>query len=288
MHEDIMYVCPGMIGQSLGLPHTWYENCNYKMERWYNSNKPAYDVLKFSQMLSPCLEANSGALDTHQFCSNQALVLMWMASNIFGYEDLSRVDDKMCQVLYELQNNEPCYQICFRLVNTILDVFLSNRSLCVLPGIITKMVAFFRPEWLDHYYDWVPIRPMTPLHSVLRLARPISYFPGIMHKWRMRCLTIPHAPTNDLDLIEHLPENQQRAWRFVFGHVDREEDVVVDHDGEPINPPPFRMKLNYISNFVINKMDFPWHFDWYDPSEDEWENNSENNSLSDGSSDSNL
>ena len=62
----------------------------------------------------------------------------------------------------------------------------------------------------------------------------------------------------------------------MFGHVDRENGVVHDHNGEPINPPPFRMKLNYISNFVINKMDFPWYFDWYDPSEDEWESDFEN------------
>ncbi|KAF5181078.1 hypothetical protein FRX31_029335, partial [Thalictrum thalictroides] len=130
MHGDILYVCPGMIGQSLGIPHTFYENHNHMMEKWYNSNKPVYDVLKFSQILSPCVEGNSGTLDTNQFCNNQALVLMWMASNIFGYEDPSRVDDNMCQLLYELQSNEPCYQICFRLVTTILDVIFSNRALC--------------------------------------------------------------------------------------------------------------------------------------------------------------
>jgi hypothetical protein len=289
MNGDILHVSPGMFGQSIGLPHTWYENCDYRMKKWYNSNKPVYDdVYQFSQVLSPCVEANNGTLDTYQFCNNQALVLMWMATNIFGYEDLSRVDSNMCQILHELHNNEPCYQLCFRIVKTILDVIFSNRALCVLPGTITKMVAFFRPEWLEGYGDWVPIRPMTPLHPVLRLARPMSYSPGIMDKWRMRSLTIPHAPINDTDLIAHLPDNQQRAWRFVFGHVDREEGVVVDHNGEAINPPPFRMKLNYISNFVINKTDFPWYFDWYDPSEDEWENNSENYSLSDGSSDSNI
>ena len=143
MNGDILYVTPGMFGQSLGLPHTWYENNNYRMDKWYNSNKPVYDVLRFSQMLSPCVEANNGSLDTNQFCNNQALVLMWMATNLFGYEDPSRVNDNMCQVLYELQNNDPCYQIFFRIVNTILDVIFLNRSLCVLLGIITKMVAFF-------------------------------------------------------------------------------------------------------------------------------------------------
>ena len=104
----------------------------------------------------------------------------------------------------------------------------------------------------------------------------------------MRCLTIPHAPTNDLDLISHLPENTQTAWRFVFGHIDEAEGVVVDHNGEPLNPPHFRLKLNYISNYVLNKWDFPWHFDWYDTSEDEWDNNSEGYSTSIGSSNSNI
>ena len=80
----------------------------------------------------------------------------------------------------------------------------------------------------------------------------------------------PPSPINDDDLLAHLPQDRKVFWTFMFGHVDSENGVVLDHNGEAINPPPFRMKLNSISNFVINKMYFSWYFDWYDPSEDEW------------------
>jgi hypothetical protein len=69
---------------------------------------------------------------------------------------------------------------------------------------------------------------MMTLNHVLRISRLLSYAPGIIHKWRLRYITIPHAPRNDQDFLSNILHELQDFWTFMFGHINYKEGVKVD------------------------------------------------------------